>query len=302
MAIKILRVDEKKVKCREPLTEHQLSAMLSITMLKGKKVAIIGMGKIGGALASSLVRNKIVPRKSLIGTTGHRESALEAAKRYGVQALTDNVRAVADAQIIVLAVKPQTMKKVLLEIRDAVRADQLLITLAAARTTRFIEEHLQKNIPVVRAMPNTPCLVNAGMTVLCPGRYAAKEHIEVAREIFGAVGLVAVIDNEDLMDAVTALSGSGPAYAYIMIEALAEGGVKVGLPRSLSTMLAAQSLLGAAKMVLETGEHPAKLKDEVTTPAGVTIDGIMALEDGGIRVTLIKTVDRATEKSKELSQ
>lgn len=276
--------------------------MLSATMLKGRKIAILGLGKIGGALASSLVRNKIVPKEHLVGTTGHRDSALEAAKRCGIRTLTDNVRAIADAQIVILAVKPQTMKKVLIEIRDAVRDDQLLITLAAARTTRFIEEHLQKNIPVVRAMPNTPCLVNAGMTVLCPGRYASKEHIELAKEIFAAVGLVAVIDNEELMDAVTALSGSGPAYAYIIIEALAEGGVKVGLPRSLSTMLAAQSLLGAAKMVLETGEHPAKLKDEVTTPAGVTIDGIMALEDGGIRVTLIKTVDRATEKSKELSQ
>jgi len=271
-------------------------------MLKDARIAIIGLGKIGGALASSLVRTRIVSRERLVGTTGHRDSALEAAKRYGIRTLTDNVRAIADAQIIILAVKPQTMKRVLLEIRDAVRDDQMIITLAAARTTRFIEEHLQKNIPVVRAMPNTPCLVNAGMTVLCPGRYASKEHIELAREIFAAVGLVAVIDNEDLMDAVTALSGSGPAYAYIMIEALAEGGVKVGLPRSLSTMLAAQSLLGAAKMVLETGEHPAKLKDEVTTPAGVTIDGIMALEDGGIRVTLIKTVDRATKKAKELLQ
>ncbi|MCS7198142.1 MAG: pyrroline-5-carboxylate reductase [Candidatus Bipolaricaulota bacterium] len=271
-------------------------------MLRERKIAILGLGKIGGALASSLVRNKIVSKENIVGTTGHRDSALEAAKRYGIKTLTDNVRALADAQIVILAVKPQTMKKVLLEIRDAVRDDQLIITLAAARTTRFIEEYLQKAVPVVRAMTNTPCLVNAGMTVLCPGRYASKEHIELAREIFAAVGLVAIIDNEELMDAVTALSGSGPAYAYIMIEALAEGGVKVGLPRSLSTILAAQSLLGAAKMVLETGEHPAKLKDEVTTPAGVTIDGIMALEDGGIRVTLIKTVDRATEKSKELSQ
>jgi pyrroline-5-carboxylate reductase len=276
--------------------------MLTIAMLKGTKIAIIGLGKIGGALASSLVRNKIVSRHHLVGTTGHRDSALEAAKRYGIRTLTDNIQAIRDAQLIILAVKPQTMKKVLTEIKDAIREDQLLITLAAARTTRFIEETLQKKIAVVRAMPNTPCLVNAGMTVLCPGRYATHEHIEIARQIFAAVGLVAVIDNEDLMDAVTALSGSGPAYAYIMIEALAEGGVKVGLPRSLSTLLAAQSLLGAAKMVLETGEHPAKLKDEVTTPAGVTIDGIMALEDGGIRVTLIKTVDRATAKSKELSQ
>lgn len=271
-------------------------------MLKDTKIAIIGVGKIGGALASSLLHNKIVRKENLIGTTGHRESALEALKRYGIRTLTNNIRAITDAQIVVLAVKPQTMKEILAEIKEAIREDQLVITLAAARTTRFIEEHLQKNIPVVRAMPNTPCLVNAGMTVLCPGRYASKEHIELAREVFASVGLVAVIDNEELMDAVTALSGSGPAYAYIMIEALAEGGVKVGLPRSLSTMLAAQSLLGAAKMVLESKEHPAKLKDEVTTPAGVTIDGIMALEDGGIRVTLIKTVDRATEKSKELSQ
>ena len=276
--------------------------MLTITMLRETKIAIIGLGKIGGALATSLVRNKIVPVDHIVGTTGHRDSALEAAKRYGIRTLTDNVRAVRDAQIIILAVKPQTMKRVLTEIQGAIREDHLVITLAAARTTRFIEETFQKEIPVVRAMPNTPCLVNAGMTVLCPGRYAAKKHIEIARKIFASVGLVAIIDNEDLMDAVTALSGSGPAYAYIMIEALAEGGVKVGLPRSLSTVLAAQSLLGAAKMVLETGEHPAKLKDEVTTPAGVTIDGIMALEDGGIRVTLIKTVDRATAKSKELSQ
>ncbi len=271
-------------------------------MLKDRTIAILGLGKIGGALAGSLVRSRVVSPQNIIGTTGHRDSALEAAKRYGIKTLTDNVRAIADAQIVILAVKPQTMKKVLTEIKESVREDQLIITIAAARTTRFIEEHLAKRVPVVRAMPNTPCLVNAGMTVLCPGRYANREHIEVARAIFAAVGLVAVIDNEELMDAVTALSGSGPAYGYIMIEALAEGGVKVGLPRSLSTILAAQSLLGAAKMVLETGEHPAKLKDEVTTPAGVTIDGIMALEDGGIRVTLIKTVDRATEKSKELSQ
>lgn len=271
-------------------------------MLKETKIAIIGLGKIGGTLASSLLRNRIVPEENLIGTTSHRESAGEAARQYGVKVVTDNTKAVAGAGIVILAVKPQIMKKVLAEIKDALHSNQLVITLAAARTTRFIEEGLGQPIPVVRAMPNTPCLVNAGMTVLCPGRYATKAHIGLAREIFAAVGLVTVIDSEELMDAVTALSGSGPAYAYIMIEALAEGGVKVGLPRELATTLAAQSLLGAAKMVLESKEHPAKLKDEVTTPAGVTIDGIMALEDGGIRVTLIKTVDRATEKSKELSQ
>lgn len=271
-------------------------------MLKDKKIAILGMGKIGGALASSLVRNKIIRPENLVGTTAHRESASETTRRLGIKVLVDNIKAAADAEIVILAVKPQSMKKVLNEMKEISREDQLVITLAAARSTRFIEEGLGKTVPVVRAMPNTPCLVNAGMTVLCPGRYAAQEHLQIAREIFAAVGLVAVIDNEELMDGVTALSGSGPAYAYIMIEALAEGGVKVGLPRELATQLAAQSLLGAAKMVLETNEHPAKLKDEVTTPAGVTIDGIMALEDGGIRVTLIKTIERATRKSKELSQ
>lgn len=271
-------------------------------MLRDKKVAVIGVGKIGGTLVSGLLRNNVVRKENLAGSTAHAESNDEVAKRLGVKMLRDNATLVKGRDIIILAVKPQTIQKVLSEIKGSLTEDQLVITLAAARTTQFIEENLGKKIPVVRAMPNTPCLVNAGMTVLCPGKFAKPKHVEMSRSIFEPVGLVDVIDNEELMDGVTALSGSGPAYAYIIIEALAEGGVKVGLPRSLATKLAAQTLLGAAKMVMETGEHPAKLKDEVTTPAGTTIDGIMALEDGGIRVTLIKTVDRATEKSKELSK
>jgi pyrroline-5-carboxylate reductase len=237
-----------------------------------------------------------------VGSTAHAASAEEVAKELGIKMLRDNATLAKGRDIVILAVKPQTIQKILGEIKNILSADQLVITLAAARTTAFIEEMVGKKIPVVRAMPNTPCLVNSGMTVLCPGKFAKPEHIEMARSVFEPVGLVEVIDNEELMDGVTALSGSGPAYAYIIIEALAEGGVKVGLPRHLATKLAAQTLLGGAKMVMETGEHPAKLKDEVTTPAGTTIDGIMALEDGGIRVTLIKTVDRATEKSKELSK
>lgn len=271
-------------------------------MLQSKKVAMVGVGKIGGTLISGLIRNKIMKKENLAGSTAHHESSAQAEKRFGIKMYSENVALVKGRDIIILAVKPQTIKKVLTEIKDILREDQLIITLAAATTTAFIEENLGKKIPVVRAMPNTACLVNAGMTVLCPGRFAKEAHIEIAKRIFAPVGLVTVIDNEELMDAVTALSGSGPAYAYIIIESLAEGGVKAGLPRELATILAAQSLMGGAKMVLETKEHPAKLKDEVTTPAGVTIDGIMELEDGGIRVTLIKAVDRATAKSKELSQ
>jgi len=271
-------------------------------MLRDKKVAVIGVGKIGGTLVSGLLRNNVVKKENLAGSTAHAESSNQIAKELNIKMHHENTTLVKGRDIVILAVKPQTIQKVLGELKNILTEDQLVITLAAARSTGFIEEIVSKKIPVVRAMPNTPCLVNAGMTVLCPGKFAKPKHIEMARSIFEPVGLVEVIDNEELMDGVTALSGSGPAYGYIIIEALAEGGVKVGLPRHLATKLAAQTLLGAAKMVMETGEHPAKLKDEVTTPAGTTIDGIMALEDGGIRVTLIKTIDRATEKSKELSK
>jgi pyrroline-5-carboxylate reductase len=271
-------------------------------MTQGKKIAIIGVGKIGGTLVKGLLESRMVEPNDLVGSTAHEEHAIQVTETYGIRTYLDNAAMVAGRDIIILAVKPQVMEKVLVEIRDAVTEEQLIISLAAAITTGFITEKLGKRVPVIRAMPNTPCLVNQGMTVLCPGEYAKEADIELAKRIFASTGLVEVIDDEGLMDAVTGLSGSGPAYAYIIIEALAEGGVKAGLPRRLATILAAQSLLGGAKMVLETGEHPAKLKDMVTTPAGVTIDGLIELEDGGLRVALIKAVNRATEKSKELSR
>jgi pyrroline-5-carboxylate reductase len=271
-------------------------------MLQDKTIAIVGLGKIGGTLASGLIRNRVVPKENVRGSTAHEETAREARERYGIDVTTDNAALVQGKDVIILAVKPQNMPHVLKEIQGRVTPEQLVITLAAAITTHFVEDNLNGAISVVRAMPNTPCLVSQGMTVLCPGRYATPEHIEMAKQIFSAVGQVAVIDNEELMDAVTGLSGSGPAYCYIVIEALAEGGVKVGLPRELATLLAAQTMLGAAQMVLETGEHPAKLKDAVTTPAGTTVDGLLELEAGGVRVSLIKAVDRATQKSKELSR
>lgn len=269
-------------------------------MLDGKSIGVIGMGKIGGTLASSLVRNGTVSAQNMIGTTAHDATASRAMERYGVEAMTDNVKAIQGREIVILAVKPQTMAQVLAEIRDHLMSSQMVITLAAAIRTSDVEQQLVEGIPVVRAMPNTASLVNQGMTVLCPGREAAAEHVEMARAIFSAVGRVALMDNEDLMDSVTGLSGSGPAYGYLIIEALAEGGVKAGLPRELATTLAAQSMLGAAQMVLQTGEHPAKLKDAVTTPAGTTMDGVLALEEGGVRVSLIKAVHQASIKSKEL--
>jgi len=271
-------------------------------MLMGKKIAVVGVGMVGKALVSGLVRSHTVPPEMITGSTAHPESARAAAERLGIEVITDNRELIREKDIIILAVKPKTVPKVLGEIRDLLEIRQLLISVAAGIKTSFIEEKLGKPVPVVRSMPNMPCLIGQGMTVLCPGRFASKDHLALAREVFSAVGRVAVVDDEDLMDPVTALSGAGPAYAYIIIEALAEGGVKMGLPRELATELAAQTLLGSAAMVLETGEHPALLKDMVTTPAGVTVDGIMALEEGGIRVDLIKAVMAATERARALNR
>jgi pyrroline-5-carboxylate reductase len=271
-------------------------------MLEGKKIAVLGVGMVGKALVSGLVRSHKVAPEMIVGSTAHEESARAAREKLGIEVILDNRELVQGKNIVILAVKPKTVPKVLVEIKGALSTDQLLISVAAAVRTKSIEEALGKPVPVVRAMPNMPCLVGQGMTVLCPGRFADRGHLALAREVFSAVGRVAVVDDEDLMDPVTALSGAGPAYAYIIVEALAEGGVKMGLPRELATELAAQTLLGSAAMVLETGEHPALLKDMVTTPAGVTVDGIMALEEGGIRVDLIKAVMAATERARILNR
>ncbi len=267
-----------------------------------KRIAVIGVGKLGGTLCSALSRSGVVPAGCLVGTTAHEESAQSAAGQHGIRVSTDNTAAVEGADLIVLAVKPQGMGRLLQELKPVITPDQVVLTLAAAITTRFVEDRLQEGVPVLRAMPNLPSLIGQGMTVLCAGRQAHLEHMVMAKEIFSALGRVAEIDSEELMEAVTGLSGSGPAYGYIIVESLAEGGVKVGLPRSLATVMAAQAILGAAAMVLETGEHPALLKDMVTTPAGTTVNGLMALEEGNIRVALIKAVEAATAKAKELAR
>ncbi len=191
------------------------------------------------------------------------------------------------------------MAEVLEEIRPDVTPAQLVISVAASVPTGYIEARLAPGVPVVRAMPNTPCQVGAGMTGICRGAHAAEAHLALARRLFDTVGRTAVVD-EKHMDAVTGLSASGPAFIYVILESLAEAGVKVGLPRDVATLLAAQTLLGAAKVVLDTGDHPALLKDAVTTPAGCTIDGLLELEEGKLRVTLIKAVVKATQRAKEL--
>lgn len=268
-------------------------------MLANKKVVVIGVGKIGEALVSGLINRGELKAKDIVGTVGSANGIDRAKQKLKIEVTTNNKEAVRGKDIIIVAVKPQNMDSVLREIAPELSADQVLISVAASVSTSFIEERLGKAIPVVRAMPNTPALVNVGMTALCGGSHTQKKHLEMAQAVFSCVGETVFLD-ENLMDGVTALSASGPAYLYVVIESLAEAGVKLGIPRDISTFLTAQTMLGSAHMVLSSKAHPALLKDTVTTPAGCTIDGLMELEEGKLRVTLIKAVVKAAERAREL--
>jgi pyrroline-5-carboxylate reductase len=268
-------------------------------MLRGKKIAVLGVGKIGEAIIRALIERGIVAASDVSGTAG-REESQSRIESLGIGAARSNAEAVRGAEVTIIAVKPTVVPSVCEDIRDALAPGTLVVSVAASVTTRALEAALGAQVPVVRVMPNTPCLLGEGMSVLARGTNAKDEHLRLARALFDAVGRTAVLD-ERLMDGVTGLSGSGPAYVYVVIESLAEAGVKVGIPRDVSTLLAAQTVLGAARMVLELGEHPALLKDAVTTPAGCTVDGLLELEEGGLRVTLIKAVMRATERARELA-
>jgi pyrroline-5-carboxylate reductase len=264
------------------------------------RVAVLGAGKMGGILLQAFLKQNLFAAEQIHATVGHAERALALSTQWGVDVTTNNLEAARQSDLILLGVKPFQVAALVEEIRPALTTAKTLISFAAAVKTRAIEDAAEMEIAVVRAMPNTPSALGAGAAALCRGRFVSAAQMELAERIFETVGRAVVVD-EKHMDAVTGLSGSGPAYIYIIIEALAEAGVKVGLPRDIATELAAQTTFGAAKMVLETGYHPAMLKDAVTTPAGSTIDGIMALEEGGLRVTLIKAVMRATERAKQLA-
>ena len=266
-----------------------------------KKLALIGAGKLGEGLLSGMLGSQLVPVSHVEATVAHQPRADYLAEKYGVKAHTNNRKAVAGADLILIGLKPQQVKGFLHEVKKGLRKDALIISAAASVTTALIERELGHAARVVRAMPNTPCLIRHGMTALAAGKHASAEDLKIAQEIFGSMGRTVVVD-EKHMDAITGLSASGPAYVFLIIESLAEGGVKLGLPRELSTELSAQTLLGASALVLQTGEHPAKLKDMVTTPAGCTIDGLLELEEGGLRVTLIKAVVRAAERARQLVQ
>ncbi len=262
-------------------------------------MAFLGLGKMGGILLQALLKQNLLSPKNTVATVRHPERAQSLSQELGISVTTDNRQAAQQSDLVLLCVKPQTVREVTEEIAAEMTSKKLLISIAASVPTHYIEEILASEVPVVRAMPNTPCVIGCGMTGLCKGKFADESHLDTAQTLFDSVGRTVTVD-EKRMDAVTGLSASGPAFIYIILESLAEGGVKVGLPRDVATLLAAQTVQGSARMILETGQHPALLKDAVTTPAGCTVDGIMELEEGKLRVTLIKAVVKATERAKEL--
>ncbi|MGI4757701.1 MAG: pyrroline-5-carboxylate reductase [Janthinobacterium lividum] len=268
--------------------------------MPGVKVAVLGTGKMGGILLQAFLKNNLLHPEQITATVAHPERAHALSTQYGVEVTTDNLQAAQDADVILLGVKPLQVPALVAEIRPALSSEKLLLSFAASVKTSAIEDAAGMDVSVIRAMPNTPAMLAAGITALCSGRFVTEAQLATAQRIFGTVGRTVVVD-EKHMDAVTGLSGSGPAFIYIIIEALAEAGVNVGLPRDIATQLAAQTTYGSARMVLETGYHPALLKDAVTTPAGCTVDGILELEEGGLRVTLIKAVKRATQRARELA-
>ena len=269
------------------------------TKLQDKHLAVLGTGKLGSILLRAYLKQGLFSPKHVTCTVRHEEKAASLAVELGVNGSTNNRKAVKGADIVLLAVKPTVVSEVLKEIKPSLGRNTLVISVAASVPTSYIEQRVGEKVPVIRAMPNTCATVGCGMTGICRGSSASTEHLEIAKAMFSAVGRAVVVDEKN-MDAVTGLSASGPAFAYIILESLAEAGVKVGLPRDVATLLAAQTMKGSASVVLETGDHPALLKDSVTTPAGCTIDGILELEEGKLRVTLIKAVVRATQRAGEL--
>ncbi len=265
------------------------------------RVGFIGAGKMATALARGLVAAGFTSADQIVAS-----DVFAAAREHFVQetksrAVASNAEVVAASQIVILAVKPQQMSGVLADLKGHVTPQHLVISIAAGVPLKSLMAGLGEQTRLVRVMPNTPCLVGASASGFAIGGAATNEDATLVEQLLSAVGVAVSVD-EKLLDAVTGLSGSGPAYVYQIIEALSDGGVRVGLPRDVATKLAAQTVLGAAKMVLETGEHPGALKDAVTSPGGTTIAGLHALERGGLRAALMNAVEAATNRSKELGQ
>ncbi|MGH2812192.1 MAG: pyrroline-5-carboxylate reductase [Actinomycetota bacterium] len=263
-------------------------------------LAVLGCGKIGEILVEGLLASGWRSPDQIIATARREERAREVADKHGVRATTSNRDAVREAGVLVISVKPQDMETLLSEIAPEVRPEHLLISIAAAIPTKFVESRIPVDAPVVRAMPNAPAQVRQGVAAICPGTHATDEHLKVAEEILSHVGRVVRL-TEPYMDAVTAVSGSGPAYFALLAEAMIDAGIMLGLSRSVSTDLVVQTMLGTAVLLRDEGMHPVELREAVTSPGGTTIMAIRELEQAGVRAALLNAIQAAMERSRELA-
>ncbi|MBN8612563.1 MAG: pyrroline-5-carboxylate reductase [Deltaproteobacteria bacterium] len=266
-----------------------------------KTVAFLGAGNMAGALIKGILASGALQPEQVLVTDVRKARLEELKAKHGVRVISSNEEAARLADVVVLATKPQVFDRLLPEVKKGVRPEALVISIAAGIPVSAIEALLPAKTRVVRTMPNTPAIVDAGATAIAAGTHATEDDVALARALFDSVGVTVVLD-ESLLDAVTGLSGSGPAYMFLIIEALSDAGVKVGLHRDSAQLLAAQTVLGSAKLLLETGEHPGRLKDMVTSPGGTAIAGLASLEAGGLRTTLINAVETATARARTLGE
>ena len=269
-------------------------------MLNNKTIAVIGSGNMGDALVSGLIGSKSSKPKNIICSDVRRDRLEQIKSRYKVRTTSNNLKAVSEADIVIYAVKPQLMAAVLIETSSKLDMSKLVISIAAGVPLAAMESCVEKNMRLIRVMPNIAAAVKEAATAIAAGEHATQEDIKLAMEIFNSIGKSVFLKENYLMDAITGLSGSGPAYIFLIVDALADAGVKMGLSRQESLFLAAQTVLGSAKLLIETQEHPGQLKDKVTSPGGTAIAGLATLESGGLRTTLINAVEAATNRSKEL--
>jgi pyrroline-5-carboxylate reductase len=264
-----------------------------------RRLGIIGTGKMGSALIRGLTKAGLLAPDEIIASDINQKTLDQLKKEVGIQVTVDNTLVVKSSEMILLALKPDLIRPVLKEIRGTLSREHLVISIAAGVPIKTIEDVIGNECRVIRVMPNTPCLIGAGVSAYSPGRGATDKDRKDVRSLLEAVGMTVELPEKQL-DAVTGLSGSGPAFVFMVIEALSDGGVKMGLPRPVAMQLATQTVLGAARMVQETGKHPGELKDQVASPGGTTIAGIKALEQGGLKAALIEAVEAATRRSIEL--
>ena len=270
-------------------------------MIQEKNIGIIGMGNMGEAIVSGLLASKSSAPEKII-CSDIRSDRLDFVKtEYGIETTRKNLEVVNASEIIIYSVKPQTMAKVLKETAPSLDMSKLIISPAAGVPLAAIESRVKKDLRLIRVMPNIATFVKEGATAIAGGQNAMDEDLDLAKNIFDSVGKSIILE-EELMDAVTGLSGSGPAYIFLIVTALADAGVKMGLSRQEALFLSSQTILGSAKLLLETNEHPGKLRDRVTSPGGTAIAGIHTLEEGGLRTTLMNAVEMATKRSKELGE